>query len=140
MRRPALQDDKSFYWQPLEQRRRSTLPGFAFFLGNVLHVVHVGAGLRQDVMQIVADADERETLLQELAHARGAEEEQSEDHVVLLRVIDQLLRGRAQFRRRVHVGELVLFVETHRHAEVVLPEEQNVDAGNGGDLGNVLDA
>ena len=36
--------------------------------------------------------------------------------------------------------ELVLLVESHGHAKVVLAEEQDVDAGNGGDLGDVLDA
>ena len=37
-------------------------------------------------------------------------------------------------------GKFVLVVEAHRHAEIVLAEEENVDAGNGGDLGDVLDA
>ena len=38
------------------------------------------------------------------------------------------------------MGELVFVVEAHRHAEIVLAEEENVDAGDGGDLGDVLDA
>ncbi len=38
------------------------------------------------------------------------------------------------------MGKFVLFVETHRHAQVVLAEKQDVDAGDGGDFCNVLDA
>src|ERR1035438_8760615 len=91
------------------------------------------------MVQVVADADESETLFEELADARGAEEEDTENDVVLARMLDQLLRGRSQFRRGVHVRELVLVVEAHRHAEVVLSEEKNVNAGNGRDLLHILD-
>jgi len=59
----------------LEERGWAPLPGLAFFYGCLFHVVHVGAGLGQDVVQIVADADEGESLFEEFADARGAEEE-----------------------------------------------------------------
>src|SRR5262244_2779137 len=36
--------------------------------------------------------------------------------------------------------ELVLFIETHGHAEVILSKEEDVDARNGCDLRDVLDA
>ncbi len=70
----------------------------------------------------------------------GAEQEQAEDDVVLAGVLDQLFGGGVEFGRSVHVGEFVFVVEAHRHAEIVLAEEENVDAGDGGDLGDVLDA
>ena len=73
-------------------------------------------------------------------HAAGAEQEEPEDHVVAFGGGAQLVGGRLQFRRSVHVRELVLFVESHRHAQIVLAEEENVDARNGGDLVDVLDA
>ena len=38
------------------------------------------------------------------------------------------------------MGELIFVIEAHRHAEIVLAEEENVNAGDGGDLGDVLDA
>ena len=56
------------------------------------------------------------------------------------RLAHQLVRCRSQLRRRVHVRELVLLVQAHRHAQVVLAQEQDVDARNRGDLGHVLDA
>ena len=58
----------------------------------------------------------------------------------LRRVLDQFLGGGIEFGRGVHVRELVFVVEAHGHAEIVLTEEENVDAGNGGDFGDVLDA
>ena len=100
----------------------------------------VGSGLGQDVVQVVADADEGESFFEEFADACGAEQEQAEDDVVLAGVLDQFLGGGVEFGRGVHVGELVFVVEAHRHAEIVLAEEENVDAGDGGDLGDVLDA
>src|ERR1700722_11284145 len=66
----------------LKQRRVAPLPGFAFFLRDLLHVVHVGAGLRQHVVQIVAHADKREAFFQELANARSAEQEDAQNHVI----------------------------------------------------------
>src|SRR5689334_14662171 len=68
----------------LEQRRIAPRPGLAFFLGDLLHVVHVSAGLRQHVVQIVAHADKREAFFQELAYAGRAKQEDPENHVILL--------------------------------------------------------
>src|SRR6185503_15498601 len=92
----------------LEKRGRTALPVFSFFFGNIFHVVHVGARLGQYMVQVIADTDEGESFFQELAHASGAEEEESENEIVLAGVIDQLLSGRPEFRRGVHVGEFVL--------------------------------
>src|SRR5581483_9009480 len=91
-------------------------------------------------MQVVAYADEGEPLFEELAYTGGAEEKESEDDFVFARVINQLLRGCSKFGRGIHVRELIFFVKAHRHAEVVLAEEENVDTGDSGDLGDVLDA
>src|SRR6266481_7660549 len=124
----------------LEQRRRSPLPAFAFLFRDVFHVVDVGAGLRQDVVQVVADADEGETLFEELSDARCPEQEDAENGVVLAGVLDQLLRGRTEFGRGVHVRELVLVVKAHRHAKIVLAQEKDINAWDGRDLGNVFDA
>ena len=63
----------------LEQRCRSPLPGLPLFLRDVFHVVDVGSGLRQDVVEVIADADEGESLFQELADTRSAEQEQPEN-------------------------------------------------------------
>ena len=57
----------------LEQCCGAALPGLAFFFRDAFHVFHVGAGLGQHVVQVVADADEGEALLEELADPRGAE-------------------------------------------------------------------
>jgi hypothetical protein len=54
------------------------LPGFAFFFCYVFHVVDVGSGLGQDVVEVVADADEGEALFEELADAGGAGRRASE--------------------------------------------------------------
>src|ERR1700730_14624986 len=51
----------------LEQRGRAALPGFAFFFGDVFHIGDVGSGLSQDVVQVVADADEGESFFEEFA-------------------------------------------------------------------------
>src|SRR5579872_1408831 len=107
----------------LEQRRVAPLPGLAFFFGDLFHVVHVSAGLGQHVVQVVAHAYKREAFFQELSHARGAEQEDSENHIILLGRSDQFVGGVAQFWRCVHVRELVFFVQAHRHAQIVLAEE-----------------
>ena len=57
----------------LEKRGCSPAPLLTLVLGNALHVFYIGACLRQDVMKIISDADEREALFQKLAHPRGAE-------------------------------------------------------------------
>jgi len=62
-------------WLGLEERGGPPLPGLAFLFGNIFHVGHVGACLGQHVVQVVADADEGESLFQEFTHASGAEEE-----------------------------------------------------------------
>ncbi len=124
----------------LEQRGGASLPGVALFLGNFLYVVDVGSDLGDQVMQVVAEAEEGESFVEKFADARSTEQEQAEDYVVLAGVFDQFLGGGIEFGRSIHVGELVLIVEAHGHAEIVLTEEENVNAGNGGDLGDVLDA
>src|SRR5580704_19781200 len=91
-------------------------------------------------MQVVADADEGESLFEEFADAGGAEQKEAEDDIIFAGVLDQLFRGGVEFGRGVHVRELVLVVEAHRHAEIVLAEEENIDAGNSSDLSDVLDA
>src|ERR1700728_4580618 len=71
---------------PLNQSGRPTLPGnLALLLRNRFHILHIGAGLREHMVEIVAEADERESLVEEFADARGSEQEQAQDHVVLLR-------------------------------------------------------
>ena len=51
------------------------------------------AGLREDVMEIVADADEGKTFVEKFADARCAEEEKSEDDIIFAGGFDQTLRG-----------------------------------------------
>src|SRR5580693_1048828 len=91
-------------------------------------------------MQIVSNTDEGEPLFKKLRDTRGAEQEQAEDHAVLGGRFDEGLSRGAEFRRGVHVGKLVLLVKPHRHAQVVLPEEENIDARYGGDFNDILDA
>ena len=91
-------------------------------------------------MQIIANADKGESLFQELADARGAEQKQSKDYVVLARMIDQFFGSSVEFRRSVHVREFVFVIKPHRHAEIVLSEEKNINAGDRGNLGDILDA
>src|SRR3989442_695202 len=112
----------------------------AFFFRNGLDVLNVGCRLRQDVVKIVAYADKRETFIEEFAHACRAEQEETENDVVFSGGRLQLLSGVAQFRRCVHLRELILFVEPHRHAEIILAQEKNINAGNGRDRIDVLDA
>ena len=91
-------------------------------------------------MQVVAKAEESETFFQEFADARSAEQKDAEDYFVLVGVFDQFLCGGIELGRCVHEREFVLVVEAHGHAEIVLAEEENVDAGNSGNLGDVFDA
>ena len=114
--------------------------GLPFFLRTGFHVLHVGTGLRQDVVQIVTDADEREAFFQEFADAGGSEQEQAQDDVVALRSSPKLIGGGAQLRRRVHVGKFVFFVQSHRHAQVVLAEEEEVHTRHRCDLVDIGDA
>ena len=91
-------------------------------------------------MQIVAHAQERETLFEELAHPARAEQKDPQDHLVFARLADQRVGGGQQFRRRVHVRKFIFHVEAHRHAKVVLAQKEHVDAGHGRNLGHVVDA
>src|ERR1700722_5974742 len=59
----------------LKEGGRAAFPRLAFFLGDVFHVGDVGSGLGQDVVQVIADADKRESFFQEFANAGRAEEE-----------------------------------------------------------------
>jgi len=67
-------------------------PEFAFFFGDFFEVGDVRAGLRQDVMQVVANADEGKTFVQKFTDARCAEEEKSEDDIIFASCFDQTLR------------------------------------------------
>ena len=91
-------------------------------------------------MQVVADADESESFFKKFADTRGAEEEDAENDVVFTCLLNQLLGCGFELGRGVHVRKFVFVIEPHRHAEIVLAEKENVDAGDGGDLGDVLDA
>src|SRR5579872_178042 len=55
-------------------------------------------------------------------------------------MLDQLFGCGIKLRRCVHVWELIFVVEAHRHAEIVLSKEENVDARDGCDFGDVLNA
>src|SRR6476646_8207507 len=68
----------------LEERRRTPCPGLALLFGYTLHIFDVRTGLRQDVMQVVSDALEHETFVEKLTNARGSEQEDAENEVVLL--------------------------------------------------------
>ncbi len=57
----------------LEQCGRAAYPGFAFCVGDAFDVLEVCAGLRENVVQIVADADKREAFAEKFAGTRGAE-------------------------------------------------------------------
>ena len=67
-------------------------------------------------------------------------QEHPESHITLASGGDQLIRSLTQLRRCVHVRELILFIEPHRHAKIVLPEEKQIHTGNGRNLFNILDA
>src|SRR5579862_5094536 len=77
----------------LEQRCVAPRPGLAFFLRDLFYVVNVSSGLGQHVMQIVAHADEGEPFFQELANPRSAEQEDSENHVILFGRCNQFVGG-----------------------------------------------
>ena len=82
-------------WISLQQRAGAWLPSLAFVFCGGGDVLHVGAGLSQDVVQVVAEADEGEAFVEEFADARGAEQEQAQDDVVLAGFGDQLVGGGA---------------------------------------------
>src|SRR5207244_1367760 len=111
---------------PLEHCSRTSRPGhLAFFFRGLLTIVHVCRGLRQDVMELVSKTLERKSFFEELSDARGAEQEDAEDLIVPPGRIDQFRGGIIEFWRGIHIGELVLFIQTHRHAKVVLTEEKD---------------
>jgi len=71
------------------------LPLLGFFFGGGGNVLHIRTGLRQDVMEVVAQADEGEAFVQEFAYAGGAEEEEAQDHFVFAGFRDKLVGGGA---------------------------------------------
>jgi len=115
-------------------------PALPLCFGDVLDVFYVRSSLREDVVKIVADADEGEAFVEKFADAGGSEEEEAEDDTVFARSGNELFGGGAELGRGVHVRELVLFIQAHGHAEIVLAEEEDIDAGNSGDFVDVLDA
>lgn len=122
----------------LEQGGWPSLPDFAFFFRNGFDVVNVRTSLGQDMVQIVAQAEEGKALLEELANAGCAKQKDAKNDIILAGVLDQLLRGCSQFGRSVHVREFIFVIETHRHAEIILSEKKNIDARNSGNLGDVF--
>ena len=80
----------------LEQCSRAARPGFALSFGDAFDIINVGACLRKDVVQVVADADEGEAFIEKLSDARGAEEKEAEDDVVLSSFGDEFIRGGAE--------------------------------------------
>src|SRR5262245_30111651 len=95
----------------LEHRCWTTRPGhLAFFLRGLFAIVHVRRRLRQDVMELISKALERESFFEELADAGGTEQEDAENLVVSSGSIDQFRRGVIQFGRCVHIWELIFFV------------------------------
>src|SRR5262249_36012432 len=103
----------------LEEGGGAAGPGVGFFLGDFFEVGDVCSGLREDVVEIVADADKRETFVEKFADARRAEKKEAEDDIVFASLFDQALGGGVEFGRSVHVGKFIFFVEAHRHAEIV---------------------
>src|SRR5688572_21211724 len=123
----------------LEQCCRTACPtGLALFLRDLLQIAHMSTRLRQDMVEIVSDTDEGESLFEEFAHAAGTEQEQAKNDVVLLRRVNQSVRCVHQFGGCVHIGELVLFIQSHGHAKVILAEEHDVQALYGRDFVDVL--
>src|SRR5687767_164062 len=59
--------------EALQDRRRAALPLCPALRLDRLDRLHVGAGLRQHVVEVVADADEGEALVEELGDPGGAE-------------------------------------------------------------------
>ena len=56
---------------------REFLSLLGFFFGSGGYVFHVSAGLGQDVVEVVAQADESEAFVEEFADAGGAEQEEA---------------------------------------------------------------
>src|SRR4029077_3956039 len=115
-------------------------PALPLCFGDVLDVFYVRSSLSEDVVKIVADADEGEAFVEKFGDSGGSEEEEAEDDTVFARSGNELFGGGAELGRGVHVRELVLFIQAHGHAEIILAEEEDIDAGNSGDFVDVLDA
>src|ERR1700677_1036014 len=92
------------------------------------------------MMQIVTHADEGEPFFQKLTDPRRAEQEKSENYIVLACMLDKLLGGSVEFGGCVHVRKFVFVVKSHRHAKIVLAKKQNIDPRNGRNLRDVFDA
>ena len=78
---------------PSKQGAGAGLPLLGFVLRGGGDVFHVGAGLGEDVVKVVAEAHEGEAFVEEFADAAGTEEKQAEDHFVLARFDDELVGG-----------------------------------------------
>ncbi|GET89307.1 hypothetical protein, conserved [Leishmania tarentolae] len=116
-------------------------PRLTLFLRYPLQRLHPCAGLHHGVVQLTADADEGETLLQELTYTVRAEQKQTQDDVVLLGRSDEFICGSLQLWREIHLREHVpAVVQTHGHAEVVLAKEGDIDALHSHDFLQVFDA
>src|SRR6266850_2243439 len=76
----------------LEQCRRAARPGFAFSFGDSFDIVDVRAGLREHVVQVVADADKREAFIEKLTDTRCTEKKKAKDDVVLAGFGDKFIR------------------------------------------------
>src|SRR5215470_1977081 len=81
------------------------------------------------MVQVVADADERESLVEKFANTRSAEKEKSQDDIVLSCGVDERGGSGVELRRSVHVREFIFFVKSHGHTKIVLAEEENVHTG-----------
>jgi len=124
----------------LEQCRRAARPGFALCFGDASDIINVGACLRKDVVQVVADADEAEAFVEKLSDTRGAEEKRPR-MTLFLRASATSLSVAAPNSGEVYMcGEFVFFIEAHGHAKIVLAEKENIHAGNRSDFRQVLDA
>jgi hypothetical protein len=59
--------------RPLEESGRAPCPRPSLFLRDLLDVGHIRTGLRQDMMEIVAEADQGKVLIEEFPNAVGPE-------------------------------------------------------------------
>ena len=77
--------------------------------------------LSQNVVEIISNGNENKTFFNKLRNAVGAEQKQTQNLSILSAIGNHLLRRFAEFFGEVHVGEGVLFKQSHAHAQVVLP-------------------